>query len=408
MTVGEEYWIWLQSALGAGARVSGMLNYYKDPAAIYDALCRRELDSLVEPSVRRRLSRSSPSQSYAVQKACAEGGYHIITPESPFYPAGFRHLDAMPLVLYVNGDPSLLVQPLAIGFVGTRNASVYGKRAAEQLSYSVAAAGAVVVSGCAMGIDSCCHYGALQAKGATIAYVGTGLDADYPKGNRSLRAAIAKHGAIVSEYPPGSVITKGNFPVRNRLIAASTLGVVVVEANEKSGALITAHYAMEYGKDVFAVPGEITSPAFTGGNRLIHDGAKPVFNAMDILEEYAYEYGAGLDLKKAQQASVTPQPLPVEQASKTAAQHPAKPAQAEGAAPARQVKSEKKTKKELPSYIDKSGRNIYDLIWSTGKAEVDWIAESLSLDIASVLSALVSLELAGVVQKGEGNQYLLT
>lgn len=432
-----EYWVWMQAALGAGARVAGLLSYYKTPEQVYNALCLGDLQSLIEPAMRRRLSSISPSQVYPIMKACEQNGWRIVTPDSAYYPRAFHQLDNMPLALYVNGDVSLLQKQPAIAFVGTRKASVYGKKAAERLSFSVAAAGAVVVSGCALGIDSHAHLGALEAAGKTIGFLGSPLDADYPKNNRSLRAAIARNGALVSEYPPGSVVTKANFPIRNRLIAAATLGTVVVEADPKSGALITANYAMEFGRDVFAVPGEITDSAFMGGNNLIRDGAKPVFSAMDILEEYAYDYDAVLNTEKVKlpldlslrAAIMAAEPIACMQSPVPSEQKKVMPAKKKGTAQPeggslvkkkealrqnqdataqKNVNIQKNSslkEKELPAYIDNAGRKIYDFIKENGASEVDQLAMCLHLTAAQVLSGLTMLELAGIVGKGKRNLY---
>lgn len=419
MSCAAEYWIWLQTALGAGADVSGLINYYGDAERVYNALCLRDLNALVSPAVLRRLSSVSPSQSYRIQRTCKENGWHIITPDSPFYSDGFRVLDNMPLVLYVNGDPSLINEKLSIGFVGTRLASVYGKRAAEKLSYSVAAAGVVIVSGCALGIDSCSHLGALEAKGKTVAYLGTGLDADYPKSNRSLRNAIARNGALVTEYYPGCEVRKANFPIRNRLIAASSLGTVVVEASVKSGALITANCAAEYGKDVFAVPGEITDPSFDGGNRLIRDGAKPVFSAFDILSEYEFEYADRLKMENAAiPLDTTLRKEFMAEGNGNNRENGKKRIPSDGNKQKTQTeasvinKQEHKTKtanekngKTVPSYIDEKGKEIYNFIVSSGVCEADEIIEAVESSMGDILASLTSLEIAGLISKKEGNKY---
>ncbi|MBR1811137.1 MAG: DNA-processing protein DprA [Clostridia bacterium] len=398
----SEYWIWLQTALGCGASTAELLHYYQTPQAVYDALCRREIDSFIAPALRKRLASVSPSQSYAIQKQCGDNGWQIITPDSAYFPDSFRHLQTMPLALYVAGDPAVLKQEFAVGFVGARQASRYGGRIAEELAYCVAAAGAVVVSGCALGIDSYSHLGALEAHGTTIGFLGTGLGEDYPKGNRGIRTAIPRRGALVSEYPPFTKGSKYTFPVRNRLIAALSLGVVVVEAAEKSGALITAGYAAEYGRDVFAVPGEITDSAFTGCHKLIRDGAKPVFNAADILEEYVYRFG------------IDPQSIrthiPQEAIVRTRKSAPEKqtppqtlPARKREEPPVPQaVKREKKT---LPAYIDALGAEIYNHIIENGGMDADAAAALLHAEIKNVLSSLTMLELVGVVKKSGSGRY---
>lgn len=406
MSCGSEYWIWLQSALGAGANILGILSYYKNPEKIYNALCMKELDSLAAPYIRRKLASADFSQAYRIQKICNENGWHIVTPDSKYYPKGFLTLDTLPAVLYVNGDPSLLAMQPAIGFVGTRHASLYGKKAAESLSFSVASAGAAVVSGCALGIDSYSHLGALEANGKTIAYLGAGLDADYPKDNRSLRAAIARNGALVTEYYPGSEIRRANFPVRNRLIAASSLGTVVVEASAKSGALITANFAMEFGKDVFAVPGEITDSAFNGGNNLIHDGAKPVFKALDILEEYGYDYDS-LNLKNADiplNTSLRSQILSydgINKISKPVAKKTLNTQKEENII----TEETDKRERDIPAFVSDKGKTVYSFILSKKCVSADEIAEELLLSMSEILPELTTLEIAGLIAKKEGNKY---
>lgn len=174
--------------------------------------------------------------------------------------------------------------------VGTRSATPYGHKTAFRLSYRLAECGALIVSGGALGIDSEAHRGALQAGGRTIAVLGCSIDYPYLSANAELRKMISEHGALISEYPPGTPPSKVSFPIRNRLISGLALGTVVVEASIKSGSLITADHALNQGKDVFAVPGNIMSSAYAGSNRLLSDGAKPVFSAADILSEYTSQY----------------------------------------------------------------------------------------------------------------------
>jgi len=190
-----------------------------------------------------------------------------------------------PVVLYYRGRlPS--IQPL-IAVVGARRASAYGRNAATMLASQLADAGLGVVSGAARGIDTAAHQGALQRNGYTLAVLGCGVDIAYPPENAKLLATIAEHGAIVSEYAPGTAPMAKFFPIRNRIISGLSQGVVVVEAAEKSGSLITADFALEEGRDVFAVPGSIFSAASRGTHGLIKQGAKPVATAVDILEEYS-------------------------------------------------------------------------------------------------------------------------
>ncbi|MCG2747805.1 MAG: DNA-processing protein DprA [Desulfobulbaceae bacterium] len=217
-------------------------------------------------------------------------GIEIITREQEAYPEFLRNIHDQPILLYVKGNASLL-QSACIGVVGARAASVYGQRIAEDLAKRLCQRGLTVVSGLALGIDTAAHKGALQASGATLAVLGCGLDVVYPRQNRSLYEEIACRGALVSEYRLGALPEAFRFPARNRIISGLSLGVVVVEAARKSGSLITADYALEQGREVFAVPGRIDSCKSEGTHRLLQAGAKLVHTVDDILEEFSFLVG---------------------------------------------------------------------------------------------------------------------
>lgn len=205
----------------------------------------------------------------------------------PFYsnrfPKGLLMINDPPLLLYVKGELKSS-DTLSIGIVGARKCTEYGRSIARNFSKELAALGITIVSGLAYGIDASAHNGALDADGRTVAFLGSGVDVAYPQSNRSLYEKIVENGAIISEFPIGAQPTQYNFPFRNRLISGFSLGIVVVEAEEKSGSLITAGFALEQGKDVFAVPGNITSSLSRGTNKLIKDGAIPLTDISDILD----------------------------------------------------------------------------------------------------------------------------
>lgn len=209
----------------------------------------------------------------------------IITALDDFYPVSLKSSPQAPWVLYCMGDHHLLSKP-GIAMVGTRMPTAYGRKIASMLSEELTRAGLVVVSGMARGIDSVVHETALSSGGTTVAVLGAGIDVIYPPENRSLYEEIAVKGLIISEYPPGTKALPGFFPQRNRIIAGITLGTVVVEADARSGSLITADLALEAGRDVFSVPGPLTSPKSKGTLDLIKQGAKMVTDARDIIEEY--------------------------------------------------------------------------------------------------------------------------
>lgn len=204
------------------------------------------------------------------------------------YPEDLANIGNPPYLLYGLGDMKLLHEQESIALVGTRIPSSYGRMVAHRLSVDLATSGWTIVSGMASGIDACAHQGALAANGKTIAVLGSGINVIFPKENTKLYYEIAEHGLVLSEYPPNTPPNKGLFPQRNRIISGLSRGVVVVESHNRSGSLITATWALEQGKEVFAVPGSILSAKSSGPHQLIKEGAKLVTSAKDIVEELMY------------------------------------------------------------------------------------------------------------------------
>jgi len=221
-------------------------------------------------------------------QAATEAGCRIIAFDDEEYPALLKQIPDAPLVLYVRGDVTVLSQ-FAVAIVGTRRPSAYGSSVAHRLAHDLAQRQLTVVSGLARGVDSAAHRGALEAKGKTVAVLGSGMNVIYPRENKRLADEIAKSGAVISEFPLDTGPTPENFPIRNRIISGLSLGVVVVEAAEYSGSLITARLALEQNREVFAVPGNITSAQSFGPNHLIKQGAKLVDQWMDVIEEFPAE-----------------------------------------------------------------------------------------------------------------------
>ncbi len=220
-------------------------------------------------------------------------GIKVITYEDKEYPKILKNIYAPPALLYVRGKLGSPDQ-IGIGVVGTRKFTSYGKRTALNISRYLARSGFTVISGLARGIDTFAHSGALEAGGRTVAVLGSGLDIIYPRDNEGLAEEIIKNGALVSEFPLGTLPLPGNFPRRNRIISGLSTGVVVVEAAERSGALITADCALEQGKEVFVVPGNIDSPYSKGCNKLIKEGAVLVEEPAHILQELGYDFSNDL------------------------------------------------------------------------------------------------------------------
>jgi DNA processing protein len=208
----------------------------------------------------------------------------VLTIEDDDYPPLLKEIADPPLVLHFRGDRTLFAR-MSVALVGSRRASPYGVNAAQHLARQLVSAGVVIVSGLARGIDAAAHYAALDAGGATIAVLGTGIDVIYPRSNRALYRRIESKGLIVSEFPPGTPPKPENFPIRNRVISGISHGTVIVEATRRSGSLITARMAAEQNREVFAVPGSIFSAGSEGTHRLVQYGAKLVHDANDVLEE---------------------------------------------------------------------------------------------------------------------------
>ena len=292
------YWIWLSRGLGVASTAARIvLEKGLDAKALYQmdltALIQLELFA---PRLCKKLKALPLTAAYNVLEDCAQKGYSVITPEDDNYPRQFYALQDPPLVVYAQGNVALLGQmhnlPV-LAVVGTRSASEYGSRVAENMSHDLAQAGFIIVSGLALGIDSYAHSGALRAGKRTVAVLGSGLDTDYPPQSAPMRKQIlATGGVVLTELEPSVPVRGAYFPARNRLLAGLSQGVLVVEAPQRSGALLTASHALEQGKEVFAVPSDIYDPNAAGTLGLIRDGAIPAINVLDVAYPYFSHFAA--------------------------------------------------------------------------------------------------------------------
>lgn len=281
------HWIWLHHRPGFGPRTKAkLLEHFRDPEAVYyadeEALGQLGLSS----DVRAALLDKNLDSSEKILEDCQKKHLNIITLQDAAYPSRLKNIPDPPLVLYYKGQlPDFDGVPV-IGVVGTRKASAYGLTVAKRMGYQIGRCGGLVVSGMAYGIDGLAMSGALTAGAKTVGVLGCGADIVYPQSNRSLFRDVERYGCILSEFAPGQNAAKWTFPMRNRIISGLSCGVLVVEAPEKSGALITARLALEQGRDVFAVPGNIDMPTCAGSNALLRDGAIMVSSGWDVLSEY--------------------------------------------------------------------------------------------------------------------------
>lgn len=283
------YWIWLNNVPGIGARrFYKLIEYFESPENLYNASEKEfnHVGKLLGHKTMVLLQKFRKDEElYKAQKILEQSDLTIITLLSPEYPPLLKSIYDPPPVIYCRGKPLLSNKP-AIAIVGSRLSSEYGRKSATKIARDLASSGVTIVSGMARGIDTMAHKGALEVEdGYTIAVLGGGVDYIYPAENASLYHAILDHGTIISEYPPGTKPSPGNFPARNRVVSGLSYGTVVIEAGLKSGALITVDCALEQGREVYAIPGNISSPYSKGTNKLIKEGAKIVTSAEDILED---------------------------------------------------------------------------------------------------------------------------
>ena len=381
-----KYWVWLAECRGVSnqARLA-LLRHFGSPEDVFYADTGEIL--LTEGITREQ---AKALEDHKLDKAdkiladCQRLGLRILTIQDAEYPGRLQNIYDPPCLLYVKGRLPAIDEEAAVAVVGTRDCTPYGVACAEKLGYGLASGGAVVVSGLAKGIDAAASRGALRAGGVTVGVVGNGLDVHYPYESRYLYEDIAAAGALLSEYPPGTEPAGSHFPARNRIISGLSLATLVVEAPERSGALITAETALEQGRDVFAVPGPIDAPASVGCNRLIRDGAGLVSDAWDILREYAGRFPEKL---KQEEAREQPAVLGYQ---------------------ARQ----KSEPKPVPPSLDLNKSSLTDdqlnLLRAMSDEEpalVDDLIEQTGIPTRRVLSALTLLEMEQLVTQHSGKRY---
>ncbi|MEW6287496.1 MAG: DNA-processing protein DprA [Chloroflexota bacterium] len=281
----KKYWVGFNLIKGVGAvRLQGLVAYFGDLESAWAAspaeLAAAGLGSkLIERVVQARTNVDLDKVWERIEKQ----GIKILTWQDEAYPQRLKEIDQPPPVLYLRGE-YLPDDLFAVAIVGTRRVTPYGRQITEELSAFLASRGITVVSGLARGVDALAHQMALKAGGRTLAVLGSGVDKIYPPEHRALAEQIMEHGALLSDYAPGTPPDASNFPPRNRIISGLSLAVVVVEAGETSGALITAEFAAEQGREVFAVPGSILAPQSKGTNKLIQNGALPLLSVNDLMQ----------------------------------------------------------------------------------------------------------------------------
>ncbi len=284
-----QYWIWITRIEKLGSiKTQKLLEIYKHPKNIWNAKKEEllKIEAIGEETTKQILKEEYRIGLKRYETYMKQNNIELIHIYDKYYPEKLKTIYDKPIVLYIKGNKSIL-NKFSLAIIGCRDHTKYGEIVAKNISYEISKNNIVTISGLARGIDSIAHKETLKAKGKTIAVIGSGVDNIYPEENKELAKEIIKNGGtIISEYVVGTKAQKMNFPARNRIISGMSNGVVVIEAKKKSGTMITVDFALEQGKEVFAVPGNILSKNSEGTNELIKQGAKLVTNVEDILEEF--------------------------------------------------------------------------------------------------------------------------
>lgn len=354
----KKYWIGFNLIKGIGAvRMQGLVAYFGELESAWKAEPAGLAEAGLGPKLIERVIQARENVNLdQVWEKIERQGIKILTWQDEEYPSRLKEIDQPPPVLYIRGD-YLQDDLFAVAIVGTRRVTPYGRQITEEIASFLAANGITVISGLARGVDAVAHQTALKTGGRTMAVLGSGVDKIYPPEHRALAEQMMERGAIVSDYAPGTPPDASNFPPRNRIISGLSLAVVVVEAGETSGALITAEFAAEQGREIFAVPGSILAPQSKGTNKLIQNGALPLLNASDLMQ--------ALDLTR--------------------------------------VGEQKSARRALPA--DETEARVLNVLGSE-PLHVDEIRNQAGLPIEKVSATLALMELKGMVRQVGGMNYV--
>lgn len=367
------YWLWLTTKYGISpSKINVLLEYFKTVEEIYFSKNFNNIHGLND-KIKSSLADKDLSKAEKILEQTAKLNQKILVYDNENYPNILKNISSPPYVLYVQGKVLELDKVLTIGVVGTRNSSEYGRVVTDRICRELAQYGAVTVGGLARGIDTVGAWATLNAGGVAVGVVGSGLDIVYPSENVELVKAITEKGCIISEYAPGTPPIRNHFPARNRIIAGLSRGILVTEAPEKSGALITAKYALENDRDVFAVPRNITDTNFLGTNKIIQQGAKLINGATDIINEYPY---AEKVAPKTVKNSNTNPPI------------------------------QKTVDESKYSKLNEFEKQIIDIL-KKSDMQIDELSREMKRNVSEINTKLIMLEVKGLVKKLPGSKYQL-
>jgi DNA processing protein len=392
-----KYWVWLSTCLDVGScHLSPLLEKYKTPLTIYKTpISELKSSYILSPNELKRFNNKSLDRALDIIEQCNKSKITIIPFDHNSYPHRLKNIANPPACIYLKGKLQNFNSLPVVCVIGTRKISEYGKMVAWSLSGRLSAGGITILSGIATGGDTSAHEGAIAVGGKSISVLPCGINYDYPKSSLFLKNLITEKGCLISEFPPDTPLYKNAFQLRNRLLSAISLGVVIVEAPARSGTLITAGHALEQGRDVFVITGRPNDENYAGSNALLKDGAKPVFSADDIFNEYINLYPNIIDADRAKKTNLSmlykvfnsPKAYSDNKKQKTL-----------------DVENEnKKIKKNIDESLPKNVKMVYNCI-NTDLFTVDDLLTG-GLAFEEVLSAVTQLELYGYIKAVPGGRY---
>lgn len=399
------YWIWLSQVLKQGSNyVEEVLSHFKTPRHLYEFGVKNNFNNInfLSDYIVNRMQNVTLDEAKDILEKCKKNNYEIINFNDENYPDRLKNIYSSPLLLYVDGNIENLDNILSIAVIGARKCSDYAKEVTRMFVSKMAKSGITIISGMAIGIDGIALNEAINNDARAVAVIGCGLDVDYPIQNRELKKAMKNRPdcCIISEYPPGTRPFAYNFPVRNRIMSGLSVGVLVVEAGDRSGSLITAKIAVEQGKDVYGVPNNIFFENNLGTLNLLKDGATLVTSPDDIINQYKWQYKLN-DVKDDKKEVIGNINFVKTQVN----------------AKTEKNVGRKKTKLQYDEKVEKLPQNskeynlegvlkqIYDLLYEKGKQTVDDISEILNINISEVLVNITELELIGCIKSYPGMKY---
>ncbi len=364
----------IQQCFGAGSVKAVKIFKLFFENSVLDKPYTNDIKAIVDTKDADKILNFETEKVYKIIDDCLKNDINIITLCDAEYPQRLSALSDCPIALYIKGEFTDIDNSPLVSVVGPRNISEFGKKAAFSISKRLAQGNIIIVSGAAVGADTCAHKGALAASGKTIAVLGCGIFYDYLPQNRQMRDEISKNGCLISEHPPYAPTTRYGFPVRNRIISALSLGTVVIEASLKSGSLITARLANEQGRDVFVIPGNPTLENYKGSNALLRDGAIPLLSALDVFNQYVAHFSDKIDVLKAYEKDNS-------------------------------KSNDKKIQKNLQLGLSNEAKIVYNNLNSQKFTADDLLNLGLSDDV--LISALTELEIEGIISALPGGIYEL-